>query len=73
MEKPIENVSMGEEMRQLHARMDSMEIARRRAPNVGDINEAGSKEMEEEGVVGEEVAKERLLRDVVKMGAKAKI
>jgi hypothetical protein len=72
MDKPIENVSMGEEKRQLHARMDSMEIAQRRAPNVGDINEAENKEMEE-GVVGEEVVEERLLRAIVKMGAKAKI
>jgi hypothetical protein len=42
-------------------------------PLVGDINEAESEEMEVEGVVGEDDAEERLLRAVVKMGARAKI
>lgn len=72
-ERAVENASMGEEMRQLHAILEVMETTQRRSPDVGDINKAKSEEMEVEGVAGEEVAKECLLRVVVKMGAKEKI
>jgi hypothetical protein len=50
-----------------------METTQRREPDVGDISEAESEEVEAEGAVGEEVAEERLLRVVVKMGAREKI
>jgi hypothetical protein len=60
-------------MRQLRARLDAMETTQRREPDVGDISEAESEEMEVEGAAGEEVAEECLLRVVVKMGAREKI
>jgi hypothetical protein len=49
-----------------------MEIVQRRAPDVGDIREDESKEVEVEGDTREEDTKEQLLRDVVKMGAREK-
>jgi hypothetical protein len=72
-ERPVENPAMEQEMRQLRARLDAMETTQRREPDVGDISEAESEEMEVEGVAGEEVAEECLLRVVVKMGAREKI
>lgn len=72
-DKPVENPSMEEEITWLCARLDSMETTQRRAPDTGDINEVKSKDVEVEGVAGEEVAEEWLLRVVVKMGARAKI
>jgi hypothetical protein len=57
-EREVSNETMGEEMRQICAILDAMETVQRRDPNVGDINEAESEEVEEKGVAGEEVAKE---------------
>ena len=45
----------------------------RRAPDVGDISDAESKEVEVEQDAGENVVEERLLREVVRLGARAKI
>jgi hypothetical protein len=56
--RPIENPSMEEEMRQLCARLDAMETTQRRAPDVGDISEAKSEDVEEEEAVGEQVVEE---------------
>jgi hypothetical protein len=39
-ETPIENRSMERGMRELRVRLDAMETNQRRAPDVGDINEA---------------------------------
>jgi len=39
-ERPIENPSMECEMRQIHARLDSMQTTKRREPNSSDVNEA---------------------------------
>jgi hypothetical protein len=64
---------MGEEMRQLRAKLDAMETAQRRAPEAGDVSEAGSEDVEAEEVAGEQAAEERLLRVVVKVGTRAKI
>jgi hypothetical protein len=72
-DKPVANPSVEEEMRRLCARIYSMETAQRREPHAGDISEAESGEMEVEGAVGEDVAKECLLRVVVKMGAREKM
>jgi hypothetical protein len=59
---------MGEEMRKLRARLDAMETTQRRAPEVGDVSEAESEDIEEEEeVVGEKATEEQLLRDVVKL------
>jgi hypothetical protein len=44
-----------------------------RAPDAGDINDAESEEVEVEEAAGENVVEERLLREVVRLGARAKI
>jgi hypothetical protein len=36
-ERLVVNAAMGEEMRQIHARLDAMETVKRRAPDVGDV------------------------------------
>jgi hypothetical protein len=50
-----------------------MEAAQRSAPTAGDINDEESEEAEVEDAVGENVAEERLLRAVIRLGARAKI
>jgi hypothetical protein len=72
-DRPVANPTMEEEMRRLCARLDAMETAQRRAPDAGDINEDESEEVEAEGATGEDVIEERLLRVVVKMGAREKM
>jgi hypothetical protein len=49
-----------------------MEVAQRRAPDAGDINDAKSEEVEFEEAAGENVVEECLLRGVVRLGARAK-
>jgi hypothetical protein len=39
-DRPVVNAAMEEEMRQLHARLDSMETTQRREPDVGDVSES---------------------------------
>jgi hypothetical protein len=73
VEPPVENRSMEREMRELRARMDAMETTQRRAPDVGDVSDAENEEVEVEEVVAEDVAEERLLKVVVKLGAREKI
>jgi hypothetical protein len=50
-----------------------MEEAQRRAPDVGHIRDAESEEVEVEEYVGDNFSDERLLRVVVRLGARAKI
>jgi hypothetical protein len=73
VEPPVENRAMEMETRELRARLDAMEIAQRREPDVGDISDAENEEVEVEEVVAEDVVEERLLKAVVKLGARAKI
>jgi hypothetical protein len=61
------------EMRELRAILEAMEAVQRRAPDAGDINDAESEEVEVEEAAGENVVEERLLREVVRLGARAKI
>jgi hypothetical protein len=49
------------------------EAAQKRAHDFGDISEAESEEIEVEEAAGENVVEERLLRAVVKLGARSKI
>jgi hypothetical protein len=72
-EPPLANRAVEREMRELRARMEAMEAAQRRAPDAGDISDAESEEVEVEEAAGENVAEERLLRAVVRLGARAKI
>jgi hypothetical protein len=50
-----------------------MEAAQRRAPDAGDVSEAESEDVEVEEAAGKHVAEERWLREVVRLGARAKI
>jgi hypothetical protein len=67
------NAEMEEEMRWLRMILDAMEIAQRRAPDVGDVSEAESEEEEGKKNVIEDVAQDRLIRVVSKIGARARI
>jgi hypothetical protein len=60
-------------MREFHAQMEAMEATQRRAPDVGDVSDAESEEVEVEEATGEDAAEERLLRAVAKLGSRAKI
>jgi hypothetical protein len=74
VDPPVANRVMEREMRELRERLDSMETTKRRVPNAGDISEVEIKNVEVEvEAVAEDVAKECLLRAVVKLGAIAKI
>jgi hypothetical protein len=72
-ERSVFNESTEEEMRQLRARLDTMEIKKRRAPEAGYVSDVESENLEEEEVAEEQATWERLLRDVVKMGTRAKM
>jgi hypothetical protein len=73
VEPPVGNRDMEREMKELRARLDSMETMQRRAPDAGDINDAENEEVEFEEFVVEDVVEEILLKEVVKLGARAKI
>jgi hypothetical protein len=73
VDPPVENRAMERDMRELCARIDVMETTQRRAPNVGDISDVENEEVEVKELVAEDVAEERLLKVVVKLGARVKI
>jgi hypothetical protein len=54
-------------------RLDAKEIAHRRAPDVGDVSEAESEEVEEEGTAEREPVKERIIRVVSRIRAIEKV
>jgi hypothetical protein len=70
---PLANQAVEREMREIRARLEAMEAMQRRAPDAGDISDAESEEVEVEEAAGENVVEERLLREVVRLGARAKI
>jgi hypothetical protein len=45
-EAPVANPIVEREMQELHAILETMEAEKRRAPNVGDVNEVESEEVE---------------------------
>ena len=53
--------------------METMEAAWRRTPDVGDVSDAESEEVEVEESTGEDAAEEHLLRSVSRLGGRAKI
>jgi hypothetical protein len=73
VEQPLANRAVEREMRELHARLEAMVAAQRRAPDTGGINDEESEEVEVREVAGENVVEERLLRALVRLGAIAKI
>jgi hypothetical protein len=60
-------------MREICARLDAMQPTQRRTPDAGDVSDEESEDVEVEGVAGEDAAEERLLKFVVKLGAREKI
>jgi hypothetical protein len=73
VEQPLANRAVEREMRELRARLEAMEAAQRRVHDARDINDAESEEVEVEEAAGENVVEEHLLREVVRLGARAKI
>jgi hypothetical protein len=68
------NAEMEEEMRRLLMRLDAIETPQRRAPDTGDISEAESEEeVEGEAHDAKDVAQDRLIKVVSKIGARARI
>jgi hypothetical protein len=70
-ERPMPDPTVEREMRELHARLDVMEIAQRHTVDARDVNEA-ERENEvgvEEEVVVEDTAKECLFRVVARIEA----
>jgi hypothetical protein len=66
---------MEREMRDIHARLEDMEIAQRCTSGVGDVSESKSEDEvghEGEEVTAEDVANECLIRAVARMGAREK-
>jgi hypothetical protein len=70
---PIENRVVGREVRELRARLEAMEAMQRRTPVAEDVSDAESEEIEVEEAIGEDAAEERLLKVVVKLGAREKM
>jgi hypothetical protein len=66
-------LSGGKGDRELHTLLDAMETTQRIAPDVGEVSDEEIKEREVEEVVVEDAAEERLLKAVVKLGAREKI
>jgi hypothetical protein len=54
---PLSNRVVERETRELGARLEAMEEVQRREPDVGDINDAKSEEVEVKEAAGENVAK----------------
>jgi hypothetical protein len=77
VEPPLDNQVVEREMRELRARLEVMEEAQRRAPDVGDVSDAKREEVVGKNVVGEgageDVAEEHLLREVSRLGGRAKM
>jgi hypothetical protein len=73
VDPPIVNRVVGREMRELRARLEAMEAMQRKAPVARDVSDAKSEEIEIEEATWEDVAKKRLLKVVVKLGAREKI
>jgi len=73
IDPPIANRVMEREMRELRARLDSMETTQRRARDIGDVSEAEMEEVEFAEATFEDATEERVLRAVVKSGARANI
>jgi hypothetical protein len=57
-DRPIPNLAMEREMRELRSCLDAMVTTQRREDDVGDISEAKSEEEGNEEVVAEDAAKE---------------
>jgi hypothetical protein len=72
-EAPLANHVVEREMLELRARLETMEATQRRAPDIGDVSEAESEEVEVEEAAGEYTVEECLLKSVAKLGGRAKI
>jgi hypothetical protein len=54
-EAPLSNRVVEREMRELHARLETMEAVQRRETNAGDVSEEESEEVEVEEFAGEDI------------------
>jgi hypothetical protein len=70
---PIVNYVVGREVRELHARLEAMEVMKRRTSVTGDVSDAESEEIEVEEARGEDAGDERFLKYVMKLGSREKI
>ena len=59
------NTEVLEEMRELKARLESMETNRRRDPEVGDVSEPKDEEQREEAAPLQEIPKLRYFRSIL--------
>jgi hypothetical protein len=57
-DRPMVNASMEEEMRQIRARLDTMETMQRREPDVGGVIKSENEYVEVEEVAGEQSTNE---------------
>jgi hypothetical protein len=73
--RQVENPEMDRQMHDLRARLEDMETTQRRTASVGDLSDSESEvEVErEEEVAAEDAANERLIKAIVRMGAKVKM
>jgi hypothetical protein len=74
-DRPMPDPAVEREMRELCARLDAMETTQRQTIESGDVSEAESENEagNEEEVVAEDAAEERLFRSVARIGARTKM
>ena len=72
-ETPLANCVVEREMQDLRVRLEAMEATQRRASNAGYVSDVESEDVEDEEVAGGHVIEERLLREVVRLGARGKL
>jgi uncharacterized protein (UPF0216 family) len=72
-ETPLSNHVIEREMQELREILEVMEASQRRAPNAVDISDIESEEVESRESTREDVVEERLLREVSRLGGRAKI
>jgi hypothetical protein len=70
---PIVNYAVGREVRELHARLEAMEVIKRRTSVARDVSDAESEEIEVEEARGEDVGDECFLKYVMKLGSRENI
>jgi hypothetical protein len=74
-EIPMADPAMEREMREIHARLDAMEIAQRKTPDTGDVSEDENENEVgvEEEVVAKDATEERLFKVIARIGAREKM
>jgi hypothetical protein len=73
VDPPVANRAMEREMRELCARLDSMETTQRRVPDARDVSKEENEEVKFEEAVAGDAAKECLLKEVVKLSPERRL